>query len=305
MTKRFKSKKKNRYRFIKIICLLCIIYISFNLIYNLIYNLYLSKLSNEEIIAHIIKNTKNAKSSNLFLEKYQNPKTILSDNFTFKEENTATDTVEVNNNLDKEISVYIYNTHETESYDDKYLEVYNIKPTVNTMSYILKDYLNDLGVNVLIETRSVSSILKKNKWSYKYSYDASKELITPVIEANKNLKLVIDLHRDSAPLSKTKTNKDNVDYAKILFVVGAEHSNYKENHEVAKKLSSLLENEVEGISRGISLKSGAGVNGIYNQDLSTKSVLIELGGQYNEIEELNNSLKVLSRVILKYLEGES
>ncbi len=305
MTKRFKSKKKKKYNLIKIICLLCIIYISFNLIYNLIYNLYLSKLTNEEIIAHIIKNTKNTKSSNIFLEKYKNPKTILSDSFTFKEEKNPTDSVEVNNNLDKEASVYIYNTHETESYDDKYLEVYNIKPTVNTMSHILKDYLNDLGVNVLIENRSVSSILKKNKWSYKYSYEASKELITSVINENKNLKLVIDLHRDSAPLSKTKMTKDNTDYARILFVIGAEHPNYKENNEIAKTLSTLLEKEVEGISRGISLKSGRGVNGIYNQDLTNKSVLIELGGQYNEIEELNNSLKVLSRVILKYLEGES
>ena len=46
------------------------------------------------------------------------------------------------------------------------------------------------------------------------------------------------------------------------------------------------------------------MNGVYNQDLSPKSILIELGGQYNEIEELNNTIKVLAKVILKYIEGE-
>ena len=83
-----------------------------------------------------------------------------------------------------------------------------------------------------------------------------------------------------------------------------EHENHNENYQLAEKLNEILEKEINSVSRGISKKSGLGVNGVYNQDLSTKSVLLELGGQYNEIEELNNTLKVLSKVILKYIEGE-
>lgn len=302
MKKRFKSKRKHKKNLFKISIIIILIYISFNLIYNLIYNLYLSKLSNDKIIEHIINNTRNTKNSNPLLTKYQNPEIILSQTFTVNEKKQST--IEVDNKKTNDLEVYIYNSHDTEEYEDKYLEVYNIKPTVKTMSYILKDYLADLGIKAIVEEQNISSILKSHNWSYKYSYEASKEIITSVLRDNPNIKLIIDLHRDSAPLNKTYTTENNINYAKILFVVGMEHENHEKNYQLADQLNGLLQKEVNNISRGISKKSGPGVNGIYNQDLSTKSVLIELGGQYNEIEELNNTLKVLSRVILKYIEGE-
>lgn len=301
MRKRFKTRKQLKFNPIKVIGILLVVCISFNLFYILIYNLYLKNLNNEQIITHIINNTKNHKSSNKIIEKFQNPSYILSNNFTIKNNPS---TIDVENTLKNDVEVYIYSTHETESYSAKYLEVYNIKPNVTMMSYILKDYLNDLGINALVEEKSVTDVLKAHKWSYKYSYEASKEIIEDPIKNNDSLKLIIDLHRDSAVLSKTKMTVDNTDYAKILFVIGAEHENYEENLKVATKLNELLNNEVPDITRGISKKSGDGVNGIYNQDLSPKSVLIELGGQYNEIEELNNTLKILAKVILEYIEGE-
>ena len=46
------------------------------------------------------------------------------------------------------------------------------------------------------------------------------------------------------------------------------------------------------------------MNGIYNQNLSPNSVLIEVGGQYNTIEQVNNTMPILANAILKYLEGE-
>lgn len=304
MTKRFKTKKRIKTKYLKYLLFIIIITLSFNISYKLIYKTYLSKLNNEQIITHIINNTKNYKSKNKFLDYLQNPNYIIKNNFHIQE---LQNNIVVDNEVveSKSIEVYIYSTHETESYSDKYLEVYNIKPTVKTMSYILKDYLEDLGIKTYIEEKSITKILKDHNWSYKYSYDASKIAITDTINNNPSLKLIIDLHRDSSPLSKTLLNYNNTTYAKILFVIGLEHQNYSNNLELATTLNNLLINEIPGISRGLSKKSGPGVNGIYNQDLSPKSVLIELGGQYNEIEELNNSLKVLAKVILKYIEGET
>ncbi len=304
MHKKFKSKKRHKFNYLKILFIIIIIYISFNLSYKLIYKKYLSSLNNEEIINHIIKNAKNSKTSNKILNTYQNPSYILKNNFKLIE-NTP-NTIEVNEEIEKSplLDIYIYSTHETESYSDDYLEVYNITPTVLTMNYILKDYLTDYGLNTYIEKDSVTDTLKANNWSYRYSYDASKILIEDTIKNNPSLKLIIDLHRDSSSKSITTYEINNTSYAKILFVVGLKHDNYEKNLALATKLNDLLEKEVPGLSRGISKKTGEGVNGIYNQDLSEKSILIELGGQYNEIEELNNSLKVLAKVILKYTEGE-
>ena len=299
MQKRFKTKKRHRYYLYKIVFILILIFISFYITYNTIYVAYLSKLSNKDIINHIIEDTKNNKSSNSIIEQYKNPHIILSNNFSLIEKPS----IEVNNSNTVPL-VYIYSTHESESYQDKYLELYNIKPTVKIVSYILKDYLDDYGINTIIEEESITDILRTNKWSYKYSYEASRLAIKDTISNTKSLKLIIDLHRDSSNLSKTLLEVDNTKYARILFVVGGENSNYQENLKVSVSLKDLLEQEVPNITRGVITKKGAGVNGIYNQDLSPKSVLIELGGQYNEIEEVNNSLKVLSKVILKYIEGE-
>ncbi len=298
MKKRFKFKSNNKIKLPTLLLLLLTTYTSFYLFYNIIYNKYLSKLSNKDIINHIIKSTKNTTYSNKYIDYYKNPYNILNNNINIIE----LPTIEVNNNQETPPLIYIYSTHETESYQDKYLEIYNIKPTVKTMSYILQDYLNDYGINTIIEEKSITKILRENKWSYKYSYEASKIVIKDTINNNDSLKLIIDLHRDSVSLSKTLLEVDNKKYARILFVVGMEHNNYQENLKITKELSTILEELIPNITRGISKKSGEGVNGIYNQNLSNKSILIELGGQYNEIEELNNTLQILSKAILIYLE---
>ena len=299
MKKRFKTKIRRKHLKRNILLIIILIFISSYITYNIFYVSYLSKLTNKEIINHIIEETKNNKSTNTIIEQYKNPHIILSNNFSIIEKPT----LEVNN-IDKTPTVYIYSTHETESYKDKYLEAYNIKPTVKLASYILKDYLDDYGITSIVEDKSITEILRNNKWSYKYSYEASRIAIKDTIEANKSLKLIIDLHRDSSNLNKTLLEVNNIKYARILFVVGGENKNYKENLLLAEKLKELLEQEQPNITRGITTKKGVGVNGIYNQDLSNKSVLIELGGQYNEIEEINNTIKILSKVILKYIEGE-
>ncbi len=307
MQKRFKAKKRNKYKIFKFCLFLLIVYGSFNLVYKTIYKKYIAKLDNKEIIEHIIANTKNNKLNNKFINVLQDPNYILKNNFTLKKENVSNENVLVDNditNKEKEVQVYIYSTHETESYSDKYLEVYNIKPTVLTMNYILNDYLSDYGIKSYVENQSVTKVLKDNNWSYKFSYEASKIIAQDYIKQNPSLKLIIDLHRDSSGLDKTIVTYNGQNYAKILFVVGLEHENYEKNLELATNLSTLLEKEIPGITRGVSKKGGEGVNGIYNQDLSDKAVLIELGGQYNEIEELNNSLEILAKTILKYLEGE-
>lgn len=307
MHKRFISRSKKKTYFFKTIFLFLISYIAFTFVYHLINIIYISKMSNQDFINYLIKNTKSDKAHHTFFKSINSPQNILNSYFIFKDKDDEVPLKEElvshnQDNLDNDYEVYIYNTHDTESYSSSSLEVYNIKPNVKMMNYILKDYLNDLGISVLIEEQSISSVLKNHNWSYKYSYEASKELISPVIKAQPQLKLIIDLHRDSSILNKTLLETDDKKYAKILFVVGKEHANYKKNLELATTLNTLLESEVPHISRGITIKEGAGVNGIYNQDLSHKSVLIELGGQYNEIEELNNSLQVLARTILKYLE---
>ena len=66
----------------------------------------------------------------------------------------------------------------------------------------------------------------------------------------------------------------------------------------------MLKEVNPSLSRGIYLKEGPGVNGIYNQDLSNNSLLIELGGQYNSIEEASNTINILANILHKFIIGD-
>jgi len=299
MIKRFKSPKKHRFVLLKVLLITLVIYLIFSIIYRALYKSYINTLSNEEIINEVIKNTK---VSSFNINKYTDPTYIFKHTLNFNIiKNEPVRTLEVNNIENKESKpiVYIYTTHEGEKYTDKLLETYNIIPTVKTAEYILKDYLEDLGIETYAENRSVSSILKENNWAYNKSYDASRILIEGIIKRYPSLKLIIDLHRDSSKLDRTLLESNDKKYAKIMFVIGTENNNYKENYKLAESLNNFVESKVEGISRGIITKGGPGVNGIYNQDLSSKIILMELGGQDNEIEDLNNTLEIVAKAILE------
>ena len=119
-----------------------------------------------------------------------------------------------------------------------------------------------------------------------------------------SLNFFIDLHRDSSSYEKTMVEIDGEKYARLLFVVGLEHDNYEVNLDLATKLNNILKEYNSKLSRGIMKKQGKGVNGKYNQDFDPNTILIEVGGQYNTIDEVNRLLKVFSRVLWTYLKGD-
>lgn len=301
MKKKFKTKKNKK---ITKITLLFLIYISFSITYNTLYNHYIKKLSTEQLIEKIIKDSKNNIQKESILDKYKNPEYILKTTLNLdltKEENK---TQEVINNQDiKNNKVFIYNTHDTEKYNDNRFNHYNIIPDVKLVSNMLEEKLKDKGISTYVERTHISNVLKHNNWTYSKSYQASRILIEENIK-NNNYSLIIDLHRDSSILTKTYLEHNNKSYAKVLFVIGTEYDSYESNLNLATKLNKILEEKIPGISRGIIKKGGAGVNGIYNQDLSPNLLLIEVGGQYNKIEDLNNTTELLSEAILILLEGD-
>lgn len=197
--------------------------------------------------------------------------------------------------------IYIYNTHQTEAYQKDYLEPYSIKPTIMLASYMLREYLNDLGIPTIMETNEVKKILNNNNWSYGHSYLVTRDFIKEAKKNNPSLKIFIDLHRDSSSYDKTTTTIDGEKYARILFVVGLEHENKDKILAKTIEFNDFIKEKYASISRGIMKKSGPGVNGVYNQDLNDNSFLIEVGGQYNNIEEVKNTMELLAKIIFDYM----
>lgn len=200
--------------------------------------------------------------------------------------------------------VYIYNTHQTENYKYEKISSYNIEYSVMFASYILEEYLEHNGINTLVETNLISNILKKNNFTYADSYKASRMLLEKSFKENDSLKYFIDIHRDSIDYNSTTCDIDGKKYAKILFVIGKDNPNYQKNNEFATKLDERLKRISPCISRGIMQKSGTGVNGIYNQDFNPNTILIELGGKDNTIDEVNSTIKILSSVLTEYIKED-
>lgn len=203
------------------------------------------------------------------------------------------------NDTDNTIDIYLYNTHQTENYSYERVNEYNVTETVLLASYMLREKLKDYNLNAYVETSNISNILREHNWKYKYSYDASRILINNFLKDH-NPDLIIDIHRDSSSYDKTTINYNDLSYARVLFVVGKEHDNYQTNLALAEELNELIKKEIPNLSRGISIKEGKGVNGIYNQDISPRMVLLEIGGQYNNIGEVNNTLDIISKVLKEH-----
>lgn len=239
--------------------------------------------------------------------KYKNKKTIpvmyttSSDNL----EDIDTNSKYIEDPIKKEITdpiIYIYNTHQLESYEKREYEDYNITPNVMMASYILRENLNNKNINTIVETNNITDFLNTNGWDYSKSYDASRYYIKDALNKYSNLKLLIDIHRDSIKKSLSTITINNKKYAKVLFVIGLKNKNYQYNLEVANKLDKIINNDYPGLSRGIMKKEGKYVNGVYNQDLNNNIILIEFGGTENTIEEVMNTSIALSYSIQKYLE---
>lgn len=201
--------------------------------------------------------------------------------------------------------VYIYNTHQTEEYDLKNVLDYSVKPNVMIASYILREKLNNLSIPSVVETNNVKDYLVKNNYKYNMSYHASEYFARKMEEKYPSIKYLIDIHRDSGKYENTTLIVGDKKYAKVLFVVGLEHTPRENNVGFAEKLESTLNKEFRGLSRGISYKLGPSKYGVYNQNLNGKSVLIEIGGYENKIEEVNNTVEVLSKVISEVVKEDN
>lgn len=307
MKKRFKSRKKLNN--LKKIIYLIFILIGFFLSYLYFYYKVRNMISSEDYLNYLLKVGFNKQIDSSYI------KSSLLSNATFDNtpvtENNNDDTSQITDKSNtKEVLnstkpiIYIYSTHDTEGYASSYFNIYNIKPDVKIASYYLQEKLSDLGLNTIVEKRMIKDALNKNNWVYKDSYKASRIYLENTYQNNTSLKYFIDLHRDSSLKSKTTTTIDGKSYARVMFLVGLEHDNYNANLKVATDINNLIKAKYPSLTRGIYKKSGPGVNGIYNQDFNSNCILIELGGQYNTMLEVSNTIDILAKILYDYI-GEN
>lgn len=125
--------------------------------------------------------------------------------------------------------VYLYNTHQTEEYSLNSTFDYSVKPNVMISSYILREKLNNLGINTIVETNNMKEFLVKNGYKYNMSYHASEYFARLKEREYPSIRYLFDIHRDSLGRNSTVLEINDKKYAKVLFVVGLEHTTKDNN----------------------------------------------------------------------------
>ena len=209
----------------------------------------------------------------------------------------------------QEPKVLILHTHATESYTRKgenYVEssAYRTLDEDYNMVSIgarVAQILQDSGIPVLHD-RTLHDYP-----SYNGSYSHARKSIQQLLKEYPQICLVLDLHRDaSGDLNnqfRPVVSSPAGPVAQIMLVMGTnasgqKHPNWQENLSLGLKLQSQLERQLPGITRDTSLRSQR-----FNQDLTTGSLLIEMGAAGNSHDEALRAAEELARAIVALSRG--
>lgn len=223
----------------------------------------------------------------------------------FGKMNSPKDIASSHTTYGKEV-VYIYHSHNREAFVP-YLkdieqpeEAYHAEANITLVGKMLGRALERRGVGTTVDSTDIVQELGVRGLNYGSSYHISGEYVKTAQKKNKDLEIFLDVHRDSLRKASTTLEIDGEDYARLLFVVGTGHENFEKNLAFSEGLHNLFAAQYPGLSKGILKKDGSQGNGVYNQHLSPKSVIVEIGGVDNTAEELHRTVEVLADVLSDY-----
>ena len=184
-----------------------------------------------------------------------------------------------------EPEVLIYNTHNNEDFSPG-----GPVNGITTVGNELKKTLEETyGISVIHDT----TVHIKD---YNAAYKSSVKTLEGYLDKHKDLKLIIDLHRDGGPSKASiTTNINGENVAKIMFVISKARKNLDENMKLVNEMVETSNKLYPGFTKGVR-EVNRGKNN-YNQDKSSKVVLIEIGSEVSTIDEAKASTKYLGRII--------
>lgn len=203
--------------------------------------------------------------------------------------------------------VLVYSSHNRESYLPNLKNVtdpdkaYSATTNVTLVGDRLAAQLEKRGVGAVNYNTDYTNVVKN--FNYLYSYKYSNKTVKEAFAAHPEIQFVFDIHRDSLKRSKTTTTIDGKAYAQIYFIIGQRNPHWQKNEAFAAQIHELLEKRMPGLSRGIWGKTPHEGNAEYNQTLANNSVLLEIGGPYNSLEECYRTADILAEVIAELAGG--
>ncbi|MEG1028225.1 MAG: stage II sporulation protein P, partial [Oscillospiraceae bacterium] len=205
--------------------------------------------------------------------------------------------------------VLIMHSHTTESFlmskTDTYIKDQSFRTTdnnknISSVGKIIAQELKQAGISVIHDTT------QHDYPAYPGSYERSRETVMRILKEYPSIKIVLDIHRDAivpdnnsiiAPVCTINGEK----YAQVMIISGYDDGTMNmpkcmENLKLACLIQSQMEKDYPTLTRPILFDYRK-----YNQDLTTGSLLIEVGGHGNTLQEVQNSGKLIGKSISKAL----
>lgn len=207
-------------------------------------------------------------------------------------------------------SVFIYHSHNRESWNHVMLEKKGTSASDDDVNITLvgdrfAQLLRDRGIPAMTGQEDFAATLKREDLAYSQSYAVSRRAVDEARDAYPSLRYFFDIHRDAnIAREKTTVTLEGAAYARIMFVIGTAHERYEQNKAFAESLDELLDERYPGLSRGILTKSAHQGNGEYNQSVSPGSLLVEIGSVNNTLQESLRTAEALADVFAQYLDDQ-
>lgn len=206
---------------------------------------------------------------------------------------------------------FVYHSHSRESFlpyfpeTDDPRDAYHENRNITQVGEMLERALENRGIGTLVDTSDIIQELEQKGLDFSNSYQVTGEHIRTARSANRDLTLFLDIHRDSLRKKATTEIIHGQSFAKVFFIVGTSHTSFENNLLFTEEVNRRLNTSYPGLSKGIFQKDSSQGNGVYNQDVSPTSVLIEIGGVDSTIEEMQRTTEALADALSEvYWHGE-
>lgn len=210
-------------------------------------------------------------------------------------------------NKGKEPEVLIVHTHATECYMSEARDFYTSSDktrssddneNVVAIGKKMADILSSGGISVLHDTTHHDSP------SYNQSYSRAAQTINEYLRQYPSIKIVIDVHRDSVALSGNDkvaptVKVDGKSAAQVMLIAGSQtgtvtdFENWRENFRLEIRWHQMMEVMYPGLPRTMLFASRR-----YNMNLTTGSMILEVGTEANSFEEACYSAELAANSLL-------
>ncbi len=211
-----------------------------------------------------------------------------------------------------EPAVLIFHTHTTETYEILDRDFYAVGHKTRT---------DDSGQNMVRVGREIVKEIERAGYkvihdteihdsSYNGAYAHSRKSVEKILKENPSVRVVLDIHRDAIQRSdgtkiKPTATVEGKKAAQIMIISGCQEEggpiegfpDWKKNLVFAVELQNTLEELFEGITRPLYFSPRK-----YNMDLTTCSLLVEIGSDASTLDEAVYTGRCLGKAVSKILE---